>query len=208
MKLNPKNRKNKIINATLDLSLKHGFDNVSIHQIHEESGFASGTIYYYFKDKDEILEYMVRTCFIDSFDSYIEDIKNFEGTFIEKLRFILEYITHDFGTKNEPLYSPNVIEFSYREYFALFKSLYYIKPKIRPMFNELNKNLYDFYYDLFQEAIENKEIREDIEIETLVILFQTILKGYTDIWAFHENLSLEKIIDAYIKIIEEVVKKP
>jgi len=209
MSLNTEHNKHKIINATFSLSLKHGFDNVSIKQIQQESGLASGSIYYHFKDKDEILDYMVKTYLTNSFYSYSEDIKNFEGPFIEKLKYTLKYKISAFATKekSDSIFVPARPEFDHKEYFTLFKSIYHHKPKIRPAFYKLNEKLYNFYWELFEEAIENKEMRDDIDIKTLVTFFQTILKGYTDMWAFHPELTIEEIIDANMKMIEEAIKK-
>ena len=209
MSLNSEHNKHRIINATFALSLKHGFDNVSIKQIQEESGLASGSIYYHFKDKDEILDYMIKTYMTNSFYSYRDDIKNFEGTFIEKLKFILEYVISGFATKSEPesLYIPIREQFDHKEYFTLVKSIYHHHPKVRSAYHKLNEKLFGLYYEVFQEAIENKQIREDIDIKTLVIFFQTILKGYTDMWTYQPNISIEEIIDANIKMIDEAIKK-
>jgi len=209
MTLNTEHSKHKIINATFLLSLKYGFDNVSIKQIQEESGLTSGSIYHHFKDKDEILEYMVKTYLTNSFYSYREDIENFEGTFIEKLEFALKYLISTYGTKTkvESLYTPIRPQFNHEKYFTLFKSIYHQHPNIKPAFHKLNQKLCCFYYKLFKEAIESKEIREDIDAKTLAIFFQTILKGYTDMWTLHPKLSIEEIIDADMKMITEAIKK-
>jgi len=210
MSLTSEQNKHKIIDTTFLLSLKYGFDNVSIKQIKEESGLSTGTIYYYFKNKDEILEYMVKTYLTNSFYSYRDDIKNFEGTFIDKLRFTFESKGNSFATKtkDDTPYVHSRPEFDHREYFMLFKSIYHFHPEVRGAFHRLNEKLHSFYYELFQEAIDNGEIRDDVDAKTLAIYFQTSLKGYTDMWMFHPEFSFEEIVDSNIKMIEESLKKP
>ncbi|RBQ22635.1 hypothetical protein ALNOE001_16930 [Candidatus Methanobinarius endosymbioticus] len=51
------NNKQKIVDAAFDLSVKYGFDNVSMKQIQEAADIGAGSIYYHFKNKNEILEY-------------------------------------------------------------------------------------------------------------------------------------------------------
>lgn len=75
------------------------------------------------------------------------------------------------------------------------------------MITRLHDNLYDFYYELIQEAIENKEIREDLDIRTLVIFIQTLIKGYIDLYVYQPNISFEELIDANLKMIQEIIKK-
>ena len=45
----------KIINAAIKVFAEHGFHNSKISQIAKEAGVADGTIYLYFKNKDDIL---------------------------------------------------------------------------------------------------------------------------------------------------------
>ncbi|WP_225370126.1 TetR/AcrR family transcriptional regulator [Methanobrevibacter arboriphilus] len=52
--------KDKIAQAAFLLSLKYGFDNVSIKQIQEEANVTTGAIYYHFKDKNDILDYILK----------------------------------------------------------------------------------------------------------------------------------------------------
>lgn len=133
MTLRSEQNKHKIINAAFVLALKYGFDRVSIKMIQEESGLASGTIYYHYKDKDEILTYMVKTYLLISFDSYSKDIKQFKGTFKEKIEFIFKYKNTNFGAKgnDESIYIPNRPKFHHKEYFMLFKSIYHFHPHVR-----------------------------------------------------------------------------
>ena len=85
------NSKFKISDATFKLSLQYGFDNISIKQIQEESGVATGSIYYYFKNKDEILEYMVNKYLMDQFYKTKKQITEFNGSFFEKMNLIFRY---------------------------------------------------------------------------------------------------------------------
>ncbi|MBZ9570500.1 TetR/AcrR family transcriptional regulator [Methanobrevibacter sp. TMH8] len=200
--------KHKIIDAVFALSLQNGFDNVSMKQIQKASGLSAGTIYYHFKNKDEILEYMIEKYLIDSLNNLKENVSNFNGSFIEKIEFIFNYKNNSFVTKNEePPKNSTKIHFDHKDYFLLLRSMYHQHPEIRHVFYKLSDDLYEFYYELFQEAVKNKEIRDDIDIRNLVIFIQTSLKGYIDLWIYQRNFSFEELVNSNIQLIWEAVKK-
>jgi len=201
------NNKHKIIDAAFNLSLKHGFDNVSIRQIHEETGLASGSIYYHFKNKDEILEYTVNKYLLDHFYEFKKQIKEFDGTLIEKINFIFRYEGGEFSTNDEEFpYALNRPKVRYKDYFILLTSIYHKHPEITTA-HDIHEELYKFYYELVEEAIEKKEIREDIDIEKIAMFLQTTLKGYIGLLVFQPDLSTEKLIEYNTELIWEAVRK-
>ena len=199
--------RNKIALIAFSLSLQNGFDNVSVKQISEESEIAVGSIYYHFKDKNEILLYMVHMYLMDNFYEFKEEVRNFKGSFIEKLEFILTYKTNSFIKEEEDLNFLSRHPFDYKKYFTLLTAIFHQHPELRYLFYELHDELYNFYHDLVQDAIKNKEIRDDIDIETLVIFIQSVLKGYIELWVYQPNFSFEKLVDSNLKMIQEVIKK-
>lgn len=199
--------RNKIAIAALTLSLKDSFDNVSIKQIKEESGVTTGAIYYHFKDKNEILVYMVHMYIMDNFNEFKEAVGNFDGSFIEKIEFILNYKTNSFINEEEDLYVSSGRQFNYKEYFTLITSIFHQHPEVRHLFYELHDELYDFYCELVQDAIENGEIRDDVDIEMLVMFIQTICKGYIDLWVYQPNFSFEKLVNSNLKLMWDAIKK-
>jgi AcrR family transcriptional regulator len=196
------NKKDKIAESTFILSLKYGFDNISIKQIQEESGITTGSIYYYFKDKDDILLYIVEYYLANWIKQYKEKIRNINGTFIEKITFTFNAIL--FKEDFDDILGK--IGADYREYYLLFSSVYHQHPEVRQIYDEFNLDLYILYKELIQESIEKKEIRSDINIEKIVLFILTSLKGYVDVW-FIPNFSFEKIVEANVELIWEAVKK-
>lgn len=80
---------NRIIEAAIRIFARNGFFSSTISQIAKEAGVADGTIYLYFKNKDDILlqffSYKAREIF-DGFWLAVEDGKNS----IEKLRNLVK----------------------------------------------------------------------------------------------------------------------
>jgi len=187
--------------------MKHGFDKVSIKQIQEESGFTAGSIYYYFKDKDEILLYMVNKYLIGSFNKMKEKVLSFDGSLMEKLELIFNFGNSPIITEAESLAISNEFPIKYREFWVMYTSIYHYHPEIRPRFCKLCNESHDFYYDLIQEAIIKEEIREDIDIEDLILFIKTTLKGYLVLIVFQSNLPSEKLLKANMKLLYEAIKR-
>jgi len=201
------NNKNKIALVTFALSMEYGFDNVSVKQISEESGIAVGSIYYHFKDKDEILVYMVQMYLLDNFKEFKEAVDNFEGSFKEKIEFILTYKTSSFIKDEEEVdLSPEQL-FDYKKYFTLLTVVYHQSPESRPIFHEVGVDLYEFYIDLVKDAVKKGEIRDDIEVEKIVVFIQSIFKGYIDLWVYQPHIPFKDLVDSNMTLVWEALKK-
>lgn len=60
--------KNKIIDATVSLIKKEGIDCISVRRVCDTAGIATGTFYYYFKNKDELLLSFIMESSFDDFE--------------------------------------------------------------------------------------------------------------------------------------------
>jgi len=187
--------------------MKYGFDNVSIKHIQEESGFTAGSIYYYFKDKDEILQYMVNKYLIASFHKMKEKVLDSNGSLMEKIEIIFNFGDSPIITEVESQDILDKFPINYREFWVMYTSIYHHHPEIRPDFCKLCDESHDFYYGLVQEAINKKEIRDDIDIEELIMFIKTILKGYLVLIVFQSNLPSEYLLKANMKLLYEAIKR-
>ncbi len=60
--------KNKIINATVALIKKEGVDSITVRRVCDVAEIATGTFYYYFKNKDELLLSFIMESSFDDFE--------------------------------------------------------------------------------------------------------------------------------------------
>ncbi|MFO0746835.1 MAG: TetR/AcrR family transcriptional regulator [Myxococcota bacterium] len=67
MTANPPDKRRRILDAAVSVFAQHGFYNAKVSQIAKEAGVADGTIYLYFKNKEDILIQV----FIDSMDEIL-----------------------------------------------------------------------------------------------------------------------------------------
>ncbi|MCU0467976.1 MAG: TetR/AcrR family transcriptional regulator [Arcicella sp.] len=125
-------KKDAIFNAMLELISKHGFHSSPMSEVAKQADVAAGTIYHYFKSKDEL----ICALYIKLKEKYIETIfKNDDTnkTFKERFRhFYLQII-------NESIKNPK--EFYFLEQFAHSPYLSTI-PKAE--ITRLEQPVYDF----------------------------------------------------------------
>lgn len=86
-------KKDNIAEAAYQLFLEQGFDNVSVQEITDRAGVAKGTFYLYFRDREELKEYVIarksRQLFQDAIIALRQtDISSFEDQII----FIIDYV--------------------------------------------------------------------------------------------------------------------
>ena len=205
--MNNINNKDKILEIAFLLSLKNGFDRVSIKQIQEASGLAAGSIYYYFKDKNDILVSMLDKYLMGNISLFKKAVRNSGDSFRERLSAAFILTTTAFNKKEIHSNSLNMPEFNHEDYFVLLSSVFHQYPEIRHMFYEFQNDLNGFYSELLQEAIEKGEIRDDIDIKTMNIFIQSCIKGHITLWLNQSDFSFEDIVEADINMIWDVIKK-
>ena len=92
MKIPEKNnteKRERIIGAAVKVFAKNGFHNSKVSEIAKEADVADGTIYLYFKNKDDILISLFESSLKLLIDNMIEAIKNVDDP-LEKLRLFIK----------------------------------------------------------------------------------------------------------------------
>jgi AcrR family transcriptional regulator len=87
------NVKETIIRESTKLFLANGFRGTSVKEITEAAGIGRGTLYWYFKSKDEILECIFREWERKYVDGLIETVGRCEGNFVKKYKAFHKYAT-------------------------------------------------------------------------------------------------------------------
>lgn len=146
---------NKIFEATLKLANEEGIDAINMAKIAKEAKVASGTLYIYFENKETLLnELYTYACdlWIESVDISIES-----NDFREKL-YIIWKNNIDFALDN----------FEVMKFKILFLHSKYLNQTNR----EKSSSLLDSFYKLFDEAKENKIIK-DMNSELIYSLLES-----------------------------------
>ncbi|HHF5494942.1 TPA: TetR/AcrR family transcriptional regulator [Haemophilus influenzae] len=132
----------QIFLATDRLMAKEGLDRLSMHKIAKEANVAAGTIYLYFKNKDELLEQFAHRVF-SMFMATLEKDFDESKPFFEQYRQMWKNIWY-FLQENPTILS------NLKQYESL------------PNFKDICKNVKNCRWDLFCDQAKIAELSEDI----------------------------------------------
>ncbi|QHQ60884.1 TetR family transcriptional regulator [Anaerocolumna sedimenticola] len=81
-------KRKEIAEAAKELFTDYGYKAVSMDQIAQKSNVAKGTLYLYFKDKEDLFMYLING-FIKEFDSYVVDIVNKKLSLVDEIHEVI-----------------------------------------------------------------------------------------------------------------------
>lgn len=167
-----KNRKELIIYKALELYLINGYENVSITDLQSALDMGRGTMYYHFKNKDEIYIEIVNRFFLRPKQEMLrlkEDIRvpDMIEALLRYFRFLEENLME---LEQRNINTSNVIMLLYSAYHR-FPELY-----------RRAHRLYATEQSMWLRAIRNSmidgDVRRDLPLEETAALFTQIKDGY------------------------------
>ena len=94
--------KETIIRESTRLFLANGFRGTSVKQITEAAGIGRGTLYWYFKSKEEILESVFKKFEREFLEGFMDAVRKCNGNFTAKYKVFHKYAT-EFARDNRDL---------------------------------------------------------------------------------------------------------
>lgn len=82
-------RPGELLDAALDLFVAKGFAATRAEEVAAKAGVSKGTLFLYFKSKEELFEAVVRENIADRITQGVAELETFEGTTAELLRFAM-----------------------------------------------------------------------------------------------------------------------
>ena len=166
-------RREKILLKALELYMVEGYANVSITDLQAALNMGRGTLYYYFKDKDELFQEVVSTYLIQPKQRALDRVKD-TATIAEMIEAMLYYLNQlqEFynQVENKNINTSNVVTVMYTAY-SRFPELY-----------KKARRLYEHELSLWIRAIKNSmhngDIRGNVPIETTAHMFLHIKDGW------------------------------
>lgn len=167
------NRREQILLKALELYMIEGYVNVSITDLQAALNMGRGTMYYYFKDKDELFEEVVNTYLIIPKQQALSRVPHtvtIPGmidamlVYLNRLREFLDMV------ENKNINTSNVVMVMYTAY-SRFPDLY-----------RKARRLYEQELNLWIDAIKNSmragDIRGNVHIDTTARMFLHIKDGW------------------------------
>ncbi len=197
--MNEMSDKRELILKTAEIIFeKYGYSKTSMDDIANEAYIGKGTIYYYFKSKEDIfLELVIK------YHRMIKEITEKEmencNCFDEKFKLMIE-LPMRYAVEKYPMY-----------FEALQTPSKSLLKKINNFKNESRSILKHKLMNLIIEAQSNNEVDENVEVDTLIeILIRWFFLGDDDVNVTLSKEGFEKFIkdyDMFIDIILYGIKK-
>ena len=163
----------KLIDTAEDLLKANGFNALCVEDITKAAGVAKGTFYVYFKHKEDIVAEICRGYFKEIEDE-ISGMS--DSGLIEKLSLYIDNFM-----KAVELYGINIC----REWIRAS-----IDPSTAPDNTDMSKWQYDvdMLKNILNNAIKNKELKENTPIELLTHLIISELYGMMTCWCMSDGV--------------------
>lgn len=195
-------RREKILLKALELYMVEGYANVSITDLQAALNMGRGTLYYYFKDKDELFQEVVDQYLIRPKHRALERVKD-TATIPEMIEAMLYYTNQlkEFydQVENKNINTSNVVTVMYTAY-SRFPDLY-----------RKARRLYERELNLWIQAIKNSmragEIRGNVHIETVAHMFLHIKDGW-DPGRSGAPMNFDIFPEQYNYLFELIKKQP
>jgi len=191
-------KKTQIINAAVEVFAKQGLEKGKIADIAKVAGIGKGTIYEYFKSKDEIFG-AIENMFIGDSVSQIDKLANSKKTPRKKLEEIVNYSLNMHGLMGDAAYIIAELWAQHsREQLQGHKESHFA-------------NMYSYFYDtvinILDEGIKANEFRK-MDKNGIATLLLALIDGI--IWQsviFKGDMEFNLKIQAAIKSFMEGIKK-
>ncbi len=162
-------RRNQILDAATKVFVRQGFQHARMDDIVEESGLSKGTLYWYFKSKEDIINAILRRLFTGDLEN-LQSLLQAEGTASERLIQLTNHRVN--GLKRMSSLVPIIFEF-----YAVAVHQQWIKQFI----NEYFRHFRTLLEQLIQQGIDRGQFRH-VNATNAAITFASLYEGLTLHW--------------------------
>jgi TetR/AcrR family transcriptional repressor of bet genes len=185
-----KERREQIVRALNRCVSKYGLQNTTIKKIAQEAGVQPGILHHYFKDRDEIIEEMVKTIVDEVSAKYLEEIQRYqdpEKRFREGISF---------------LFGPMMVNDEYAAFFSDCWAEAKRNPRIRESFKMLYERFRRGIIDLLVQSGKVSGLSTK-EIEDVAAMIVAIQDGVSLQWDVdREHVCLKRMATVTEQMIE------
>ncbi len=193
------NTKELILEKTLKLMIEKQNSIVSIREISDASGIATGGIYHYFSNKKEIYDEIIERYGKNYIKFNIDKLRQIKGNAKEKIHNVMLEI---FKQKQTGIQIKTIEdEIDYRIILLILTPNLFSYENSMEFYRGVLKELKDFFREIVEEGQKNREIRQDLSSEDIVESLIIMYSGIQYKWelyliddmvsAFEDNFDLE-----------------
>lgn len=188
--MNKNNRKEQLYHEAFKLFLSKPFEAVSIADIEEASGMTRGAITYYAKDKLGLFYSVVKHYLVDT-QNLKQKITKTE--FVSLKEFLEEYVNCCQETMNRFSDVDKKVQNASRAYASLILQICKYFSDLHAQYLENRNQEIIMWIGILQKAIENKEIRSDIDIMNTARNFMNIFYGQSYLDSLSAGLNVVEL---------------
>ena len=193
------NTKELILEKTLELMIKKQNSLISVREISDATGIATGGIYHYFSNKKQIYDEITERYFINYLKFDMDKLRQIKGNAKEKIHDVMAEIfkQKQAGIKIEIIED----EIDYRIILMILTPNGFSYENSVELCQGILKELEDLFTEIVEEGQKNSEIRQDLSTEDIVESLTLMYIGIQYIWeiywiddmiqAFEENFDLQ-----------------
>jgi AcrR family transcriptional regulator len=168
-------RKNQIINAAEGVFTEKGFDAARMDDIADQTGLSKGTLYLYFKSKDDLIIAILDRMFQREFKQF-EDLNFTERSAVDAIRKITDLLTKDI------LGFQRLIPIVY-QFLALAFRNKYVQKALKKYINRY----IDILVPIIQRGIDSGEFRQ-VDAREAAIAMGAMIEGTLLLWVYDKTL--------------------
>ncbi|MCF8104647.1 MAG: TetR family transcriptional regulator [Desulfohalobiaceae bacterium] len=163
---NPDSRKNskyqQILQAAIKIFARQGYYKSTVSQVAREAGVADGTIYLYFKNKDDILDHFFSYKTREVFSCFQQEVRRADNA-LDKLRNLIRR---------------HLLEFENDRDMAV---VYQVETRMRRRLSDIKiKEMSDMYFDLVSSIVRQGQQEGVIRPDLPIALFKQVMIGAID----------------------------
>lgn len=187
-------RKVQIINAAEDVFTKKGFNEARMDDIADKTGLSKGTLYLYFKSKDDLIIAILDRMFQREFKQ-LENLNQDELSATDAIWKITELLTKDI------LGLIHLIPIVYQFLALAFRNKYVQKA----LKKYINRYL-DILIPIIQRGVDSGEFRK-VDAREVAVAMGAIIEGTLLLWVYDKSIvEPERHIHSGMKLLLEGVQ--
>ena len=191
--------KELILEKTLKLMIEKQNSIVSIREIRDATGIATGGIYYYFSSKKQICDEITERYLMNYAKFDMDKLTQIKGNAKEKIHDVMAEI---FKQKQTGITIKTIeYEIDYRNILNVLTPNVFSYENSMEFYQGVLRKLKDFFAEIVEEGQKNSEIRQDLSTEDIVESLIIMYLGIQYKWevyliddmisAFEDNFDLE-----------------
>jgi AcrR family transcriptional regulator len=188
-----------ILEKTLKLMIEKQNSLVSVREISDATGIATGGIYYYFSSKEQIYNEITERYLINYIKFNMDKLTQIRGNAKEKIHDVMVEI---FKQKQTGIEIETIEdEIDYRTILLILTPNGFSYENSMEFFHDILEELKDFFTELVDEGQKNRQIRQDLPtediVDSLIIMYLGIQYKWELYWiddmiqAFEDSFDLE-----------------